>query len=143
ASGSGNHIFFGLTLLNVLVYAAMCIRERQSFAWHLLFASVVLLVCGLPGEWIRFLTPVMDRPHYIAACVAIYLLIYNVISRNPKVGFLGAVLVTLVVAVLFSAHNGAGHWAVQAGLAFLLLHSLGWVDVEHQGARATRIVTAM
>jgi hypothetical protein len=142
ASEGGNHIFFGLTLLNVVIYAAMCVRDRQSFAWHLLFASVVLLACGLPGEWIRVLTPVMDRPHYIAACVAIYLLMYNVMSRNPKIGFLGAILLTLVVAVLFSAHPGAGHWAVQAGLVFLLLHSLGWADEEHQGARATRIITA-
>jgi hypothetical protein len=142
ASEGGNDIFFGLTLLNVTIYAVMCFRNRQSFAWHLLFASVVLLACGLPGEWIRVFAPVMDRPHYIAACVAIYLLIYNVMSRNPKVGFLGAILVTLVVAVLFSAHNGAGHWAVQAGLVFLLLHSLGWADDEHQGTRATRIVAA-
>jgi hypothetical protein len=141
-SASGSHTFFGLTLLNVAVYAVMCYRDRHSFTWHLLFASVVLLACGLPGEWIRFLTPVMDRAHYIAACVAAYLLIYNVMSRSPKVGFLGAILVTLAVAVLFSAHNGAGHWAVQAGLVFLLLHSLGWVDSEHQGARATRILAA-
>ncbi len=142
-SETGSHLFFSLTLLNVVIYAVMCFRDRQSFAWHLLFASVVLLACGLPGEWIQVLTPMMDRPHYIAACVAIYLLIYNVMSRNPKVGFLGAILLTLVIAVLFSAHNGAGYWAVQAGLVFFLLHSLGWVDDEHSGARAMRIVTAV
>jgi hypothetical protein len=142
ATATGNHVFFGLTLLNVAIYAMMCYRDRQSFAWHLLFASVVLLACGIPSEWMRFLAPVIDRPHYIAACVAIYFLIYNVVSRNPKIGFLGAILVTLAVAVLFSAHNGAGHWAVQAGLVFLLLHSLGWVDDQHQGARATRILAA-
>ena len=142
ASEINSHLFFGLTLLNVVIYAAICFRNRQSFAWHLLFASVVLLACGLPGEWIQVLTPVVDRPHYIAGCVALYLLIYNVMSRNPKIGLIGAILVTLVMAVLFSPHKGAGHWAMQAGLVFFLLHSLGWVDDEHQGARATRIVVA-
>jgi hypothetical protein len=121
----------------------MCYRDRRSFAWHLLFASVVLLACGLPAECMQFLTPVMDRPHYIAACVALYLMVYNVASRNPKVGLLGAILVALAVGVLCSGHDAAVYWAVQSGLVFLLLHSLGWTDIEHQGARALRITAAM
>lgn len=140
ASESGNHIFFALTLLNAAIYAVLCFRDRHDFAGHLLFASVVLLVCGLPAEWIQFLTPVMDRPHYIGGCVVLYLMIYNVMSRDPKVGLLGAVLVALAVGVLFSKHDEAIHWAVQSGLGFLLLHSLGWVDLEHQGARAMRVM---
>lgn len=142
ASETGNDIFFGLTLLNTVIYAVLCFRKRDSFVWHLLFASIVLLVCGLPGEWIWFLTPIMDRPQYIGACLAIYLMIYNVMSRDPKVGLLGAILVALVVGVSFSRHDEAIHWAVQSGLGFLLLHSLGWADLEHQGARAVRLMAA-
>jgi hypothetical protein len=144
ASGTGNHIFFALTLLNVAIYGAMCLRDRHSFGWHLLFASAMLLVCGLPGEWIQVATPAVDRMHYIGACVALYLMVYAALSRNPKVGLLGSILVATIVLVMFSGHNIAAlHWAVQSGLVFLLLHSLGWADAEHQGARAFRIVAAI
>jgi hypothetical protein len=32
---------------------------------------------------------------------------------------------------------------VQSGLVFLLLHSLGWADGEHEGARTVRILAAL
>lgn len=142
ASESGNHIFFALALLNTAIYAAMCLRDRHSFAWHLLFASVVLLVCGLPAGWIRAVTPALDRAHCIGACVALSLMFYIMRSRNPKTGLLGSIVVALAVLTLFSGFDEAGYWAAQGGLVFLLLHSLRWLDKEHPGARALRILAA-
>ena len=69
-------------------------------------------------------------------------MLYNLMSRNPKAGILGSVLVTLLVGVLFSRHDSAIHWALQSGLVFPLLHSLRWDDAEHQGARAVRFIAA-
>ena len=106
-------------------------------------ASVVLLVCGLLVEWIHIVTPALERAHYIAAGTGVYLLCYILMSRDPKVGMLASILVATVVAVLFSKHGAAVHWAAQSGFVFLLLHSLGWADLEHPGARAVRAMAAM
>jgi len=144
ASQSGSRIFFALGLLNTFIYGVMCLRDRSHpFAWHLLFASVVLLVCGLPTEWIRLVTPALERAHYIAAGIGIYLLFYILMSRDPKIGMLGSILVATLVVVLFSKHDAALHWAAQSGFVFLLLHSLGWADLDHSGARAVRVIAAV
>jgi len=136
ASENGTKIFFTLTALNAVIYAAMSLRHREShFPRHLLFASIVLMVCGLPSEW---LAPHIGRGMLIGLGVGMYLLLYIGMSRNPKTGILGSVLVALTVATVFSRHNAAVHWALQSGLVFLLLHSLRWEDDEHQGARAVR-----
>jgi hypothetical protein len=141
ASESGTKIFFALTVLNAAVYAIMCLREREGhFARHLLFASVVMLVCGLPNEW---LTAHLDRGMVMGIGMGIYLMLYIGLSRNPKTGIFGSVLVALTVITFFSRYNAVGHWALQSGLVFLLLHSLRWEDSRHEGASAVRIVAAL
>jgi hypothetical protein len=127
-----------------VIYGAMYFfnRDVRLVVRHLLFASMVLSVCGMPLEWIHFLTPKFNRLDYIGAGFAVYSMLYAVLSRSPKVGILGSVLVLGIVAVLFSRHDAAIHWAVQSGLAFLLLHSLRWQDSEHQGAAAVRAMAA-
>src|SRR5581483_4672761 len=107
---------------------------------HLLFASLMLMVCGVPNEW---LMGSLTRQMLIGIGVGIYLLLYIGMSRDPKAGMLGCVLVALAVILGFSQHNGVFHWAVQSGLVFLLLHSLRWEDSEHEGARAVRILAAV
>jgi hypothetical protein len=143
-SENGTKIFFALTALNTAIYGAMCLRERDRyFARNLLFASLVMLMCGMPGEWIRFLTPALDRAHYVAAGMAGYLMFYIMQSRNPKMGILGSVIMATMVATVFQHHGAAIHWALQSGAVFLLLHSLRWVDAEHEGARAVRVLAAI
>jgi len=143
ASGNGTKVFFALTVLNAAIYGAMyvCNHDRR-LAQHLAFASVVMLVCGLPREWIYFLTPTLERQTYIGAGIGVYLMLYNLMSRNPKAGIFGSILVALIVGVLFSRHDSAIHWALQSGLVFLLLHSLRWDDAAHPGARAVRFMAA-
>jgi hypothetical protein len=149
ASESGTKIFFALTALNAAIYAIMCWRPRNwSFARHLLFASVVLLVCGLPNEWLVIHSSTghwqftLHREMLIRLGIAVYLMLYIVISRNPKAGMLGSALAAIMFASTIH-QDSAIHWAVQSGLVFLLLHSLRWEDSKHEGARAVRIVTAL
>jgi hypothetical protein len=142
-SENGTKIFFALTALNVVIYGVMFLRERDGYLAHnLLFAAVVMLICGMPVEWIRVVTPSLDRAHYVLGGIAVYLFSYIVPSRSPKTGILGSVLVAALVATAFQRHNAAVYWAVQSGLTFLLLHSLRWVDGEHEGARTVRILAA-
>jgi len=141
-SAGGTKIFFALTALNAAVYAAMCLHDRDwRFARHLLLASVVMLVCGLPNEWLR--TDLDHRHMLIGIGAAIYLMLYIGRSRNPKVGIFGSIFVALTVGVAFSRYDPAAfQWAVQSGLVFLLLHSLRWDDSKHEGAQAVRIMAA-
>jgi hypothetical protein len=143
ASESGNKIFFVLTMLNAAIYGGLCFFRRDNrLVPHLMAASIVLLVCALPGEWVRFATPDFQRGNYIAAGVALYFLIYTALSRNPKMGIFGSIAVMITVLVLFQGHAETIHWALQSGLVFLLLHSLLWDDARHEGARAVRIMAA-
>jgi hypothetical protein len=143
ASREGTKIFFTLTTLNAAIFGAMALLHRErKYARHLLFASVVLMVCGMPNEWIYFLTPNWERAHYVLAGIAVYLMLYAGLSRNPKLGILGAITVTTGVGILFEHYRDMPHWAVQSGLIFLLLHSLRWEDAKHEGARTVRAIGA-
>ncbi len=148
ASASGTKVFFALAALNTAVYGAMCLRERdRHFARHLLFASAVLMICGLPNEWLtirnHYFTLTLHRETLIQIGIGIFLMFYVVLSRNPKTGIFGSMLTVLVVASAFPRHDATVHWAVQSGLVFLLLHSLRWEDNEHQGARVVRSLAAV
>jgi hypothetical protein len=58
-------------------------------------------------------------------------------------GLLGSIATgSLILAVLWHFAN-AEHWALQGGLAFLLVHSLRWPDGEYPGAAITRRLAAM
>ncbi len=141
ASESGTKVFFALTGLNALLYAAMCLRPRDwPFARHLLVGAVAMLVCGVPAEW---LTPHVTRDLLIGIGIGAYLTLYIGMSRNPKIGVLGSMLVAIAVVTLFSRYNFVGHLAVQCGLVFLLLHSLRWEDAKHEGANIVRMVAAL
>lgn len=143
-SASGTKIFFALMALNTLIYSVMYLRNcDRNFVRHLLFASAVLLVCGLPSEWIRVITPSLQRATYIGVGAAVYLMLYAVLSRNPKVGIFGSMLMAFIVVNAFPRHESSVSWAVQCGLVFLLLHSLRWVDIEHQGAATVRVMAGV
>jgi hypothetical protein len=139
ASENGTKIFFALTALNVVIFGAMCLRERdRNFARHLLFAAVVMLVCGLPGQWIQFITPAWGRANYIFAGMAVYSMLYLGLSRNPKVGVFASIALLAGFLSVFGGDHGMIHWALQGSLVFLLAHSLRWDDAQHEGARAVR-----
>jgi hypothetical protein len=139
ASENGTKIFFALTALNVVIYAAMyLLNHDRKFVRHMAFAAVVMLVCGLPSEWIYFLTPTLEREHYVAAGIAVYLMLYTTLSRHPRAGIFGSIGLMAGILIFFQDHDGAFHWALQSGLVFLLVHSLRWDDAQHEGARAVR-----
>ena len=78
----------------------------------------------------------------IAGGAVIYFLICTSLSRNPKLGLLGGFLAAIAVGVWSQQLSGI-HWAVQTGLAYLLIHSLRWVDSEHRGATLLRWLGAL
>jgi len=145
---AANHaVFPALTILNIGCYLALFLKDRKNItALHLSLLSGATLVAGLakpieftPSSGIYSVNP----GKWLLICGTLYGLYWIVRSRNPKAGVWGA----LVVAIAFfglTPDDGFGlELAVQCGLVFLLLHSWRWVDAEHQGASAARILASV
>jgi hypothetical protein len=141
---SGNKVFVGLMLLNGLIYAGYWIVKADSrFVRHLLFASVVMIVAGLPVETLRWAGPHFDRGNYLAAAVAVYLVLCTIVIRDPRMGFLGGLVSGIATLAAMTRHPMAIHWAFQAALVFVLLHSLRWDDAAHAGSSLARRIVAV
>jgi hypothetical protein len=142
--GNGNRVFLLLTLLNALIYGGIRLYHRDHrLALHLVFISLVALIGGLPEDWGRSVVAEFSRAKCVGAGAAAYFLLCAALSRNPKLGLLGAVVAALVTGSLLGDGPNAIHWAAQAAMAFLLLHSLRWIDAEHQGASALRVIAGL
>jgi hypothetical protein len=61
--------------------------------------------------------------------------------QNPKLGVLGAIVLSSAIRAVLGQRANAEDWALQGGLVFLLLHSLRWNDVDHPGAGMMRRLT--
>lgn len=106
-------------------------------AGHLAYASAVLLIAGLPENWLPVAPHGATAGGCVAAGLAGYLLFWTAWLRNPKLAVAGAILFGIAIAVLSDGHLSA-NWALQGGFVFFLLHSLRWNDAEHAGAGAGR-----
>jgi hypothetical protein len=137
-------VFFTLSLLNALAYGAVAFVNRDNrIALHLLLVSVAALVAGLPSAWMPAMAPEFDRDKFLGAAALIYVLLGTTLSRNPKLAFLGVFAAAIAAGTMRGNHADAFHWAAQAGLTYLLLHSLRWRDHDHDGASAVRVLTAV
>jgi hypothetical protein len=130
-------VFLTLTVLNVGIYGGMYRQQRAPMVFHLLLISLVALIGGLPETWGLRLTAQFSREMAVGAGVALYLVTCAALSRNPKLGILGAITSGVVVGVLLQGAD-AVHWALQAGLVFLLLHSLRWSESREEGTGLVR-----
>ncbi len=134
----GSHVFVVLTLLDVATYAVITWRERKNkIALQLGLISLAALVAAVPVDWMMPHFAGFDRVKLIGMAATAYILLATSLSRNPKLGLLGAIAAACAAAMCKPEHNTA-HWAIQAGMAFFLAHSLRWRDYEHAGVAATR-----
>lgn len=140
ASQTGNEVFLVLTVLNAALCALVWFYDRQNrFALQLAFISLAALVGGCPESWARPAVTEFSRGKCLGAGAAGYFLLVAALSRNPMLGLFGALVSAVAVFNLMSPPDVAIHWAAQAGLVFLLIHSLRWNDAVHPGAYAVRI----
>jgi hypothetical protein len=139
-----NGVFLALTILNALIYGGICLRHRDNrLASHLLVISLAAIVGGLPEGWVRDFSPEFTRIKCIVAGVAAYFLFCSTMSRNPKLGILGALVSAAAGFFVLGNRPNNVHWAAQIGFAFLLLHSLRWFDKEQDGARVIRFLASL
>ncbi len=131
-------VFLALTGLNVALYGVIYRRYRSRVTLHLALISLVALLGGLPENWGQILTAHFTREKFLAGAVALYVLACASLVRNPKLGILGAMVAAGLVGAWTQPRPDTFHWAAQASLVYLLLHSLRWVDAEEQGAVVVR-----
>lgn len=103
-------------------------------------ASLALVVAGIPADWGRLLLTSFTRQHGVLLGWTLYLVLLALRSARPEAGLFGAIAVAADTGWL--AQEVSFHIAVQAGLVFLLIHSLRWRDAAHAGAKFLRSLTA-
>lgn len=137
-------LFLLLTALNLAAYVALSLRasaHTRATAKHLALASLALLVAGVPVEWGRLLLAGFRREHGLFAAWTFYLVLVALRSPRPQAGLIGAIAFGVDVGWL--SREAEVHFGLQAGLVFLLLHSLRWVDCQHTGAALLRWLAAI
>jgi hypothetical protein len=144
APENGNRTFLILTALNLAVYGGLRFYDRNHrLAGHLLYASILMLVAGLPEAWLQFVLTGLTGGRAVAFGLVAYLLFWTLRLRDPKLAVLGSLVLGCAVASLLRHHANALHWAFQSGFVFMLVHSLRWNDAKHPGAKVVRILTAV
>ena len=144
APESGNNTFLILTVLNMAAFGGLCLYERNLRpACHLLFASTLMFVAGLPETWLHIIAPGMTSAGAVASGMVVYLVLWTMLLRNPKLAIPVSFVLGCAVASVFESHTNAVHLGFQSGFAFLLLHSLRWNDAEHPGAKTVRALAGM
>lgn len=131
--------YLALMALNVAAFGVMrFLRGGNRLAGHLAYVSALLLIAGLPDNWIQMAIHGATALGCVAAGVTAYLIFWAAWLRNPALAVLGAILFGIAIAVVFDGHPNVVNWALQGGFVFFLLHSLRWNDAEHPGAGASR-----
>jgi len=143
AGAAGSHVFAALTLLNATAFALIALRDRQNkIALHLAMVSLATLIAGMPVDWLMPHFAGFNRARLIGASAIAYLLLATGMSRNPKLGLIGAIAAACG-GVMLHPESDTFDWAAQSGLVYFLLHSLRWHDCDHEGATMTRWIAAV
>jgi hypothetical protein len=136
-------MFEWLTGLNALLYGVIFLKGRSNrMAFHLMLLSLAALGLGVIKYFEAHLPPNVTVAKCILAFAMAYAGYWIVLSRQPKLGAMGAVIIGVGAALLFENSFEGPHFAVQAALIFLMLHSLLWNDDAHEGAKGARVFAA-
>ena len=113
-----------LTSLNTILFGAVAFKKREKLQLQLAFISAALMFGSLPLDWIP--SRLVDgREEALYAASFVYLLIRATLSRSAKAGVLGSLIAAFGI---WKCRTGVdpGYYAAQAGVIYVLLHSLKW-----------------
>ena len=133
-------VFRVLTVLNVIAFFAVFMKNRSFTALHLMLISAAALAAGLVGsvESAPVAIKSVDSAKWLLLFGVAYALYWIARSRNPKAGVFGGLIVAFSILTFVGDREVGLGLSVQCGLAFLLLHSFRWADEGHPGAGAAR-----
>jgi len=153
-SPGGRETFLILAALNLAGYGTVSLQDRSNrLARHLVVAAALLLVAGLPAGWlpaiatgsaqVPALGPGLAQIKCVAAGLMAYVILWTALRRSPQSALIGSIFFSAALMWVFRHHPGAGHWAIQSGFVFLLLHSLRWKDGEHPAGNLVRLTAGL
>jgi hypothetical protein len=141
---ANNKITLTLAALNAFAFGAVAVFGTQTrVARNLAIGSVLTVIAAIPHSWGGVIVPGFNPAKAVALAALAGLIIPALLSRNPKLGFLGACAAAAGVGSFVGLDGGGFHWAVQTGCVFLLLHSLRWLDWREASLPTARGLTAV
>jgi hypothetical protein len=145
AIGHYNTLFFlTLNALNALLYFAVYLRRRESsFLLQLALASFAVAVSATPlgNGWGPFRD--FQRADWMAGAMILFSVLEGIVIRTPRFSVAAGILLTVAAARLCVPFNQDPHLAVQIGLIWLLVHSLGWTEQVSPQASKLRYLAAL
>jgi len=143
ANEAGIVIFFALSFLNVLAYGtAFAWSDCRKTAIHLMLISIAASVAGMPESVGEHCFEYFSRGTCVQYSIASYMIAGAALSKNPKVGFIGAIVCGFTAVSLLS-RGFLPHGFFQGVFVYYLLHSLRWEDEKIPGAKGVRIFFAI
>jgi hypothetical protein len=141
---ANSKITLALAALNALAFGFVALFGTQTrVARNLMIGSVLTMIAAIPHNWGGVVVPGYSPAKAVAIAALVALIIPALVSRNPKLGFLGACALATGVGAFVGDEWRGFNWAVQAGCVFLLLHSLRWLDWREKGLPIARGITAV
>jgi hypothetical protein len=134
------YTYLALQVGNVVLFAMIALRTENRAAWQMLLLSAALVVAGMPeglGRRVGF-----SRVEFILGGLVFYFVLRAMFSSNVKLGLAGALAVALTPGFLLGEYPFF-HLAIQAGAAFLLVHSFRWDIPAEPGAAQLRALTVV
>ena len=128
----------GPAVLNALACGAIFFVRRDRFALHLCAVSVLL---GLAADSCHIRNVVrggMNLGEALWGGGLLYVVAWAVFSARPKLGIAGGICLGFGLAGFLRGTTVDLNFAVQAGLMFILLHSLRWSDSGSSDAANAR-----
>jgi len=140
---ANSKITLALAAFNILAFGFVALFGTQTrIARNLMLGSVLTMIAAIPHQWGGVVVPGYNPAKAVAIAALAGLIIPALLSRNPKLGFLGACALAAGVGGFVGDEWRGFNWAVQAGCVFLLLHSLRWLDWQEKGLPIARGLTA-
>ncbi|MEO5804491.1 MAG: hypothetical protein ABIR24_13275 [Verrucomicrobiota bacterium] len=137
-------ISVAITLANALIYGILGTKKQDRLAFHLCLISIALAVISLPEAWLSAIQFPILRDQLFRIGLFGYFSSLAVLSRNPKMGILGAIAAPIFFCAIFPKITEMGfHPIFQIAILFVLLHSLRWNDAEQTGTAPARNFAAL
>lgn len=142
APQAGEGVFLALTTLNIGIYFVLFVSRKAGSLLHFSLGSLVALLGGLPEAWTAGWLPQSASDHLLSGAIVIYTLAWLGTTRSPKLALCASLLASLFAGTALNRTDSV-HWAIQAGLVYLLLHSFRWNDSTETGEVPVRRVAAL
>jgi hypothetical protein len=136
------YMWLALCGANILVYLAIYARRRSRLAANMILVSAALMLAGAPEFLSRAFFGDFDRARFVLTAGGFYVVMRALVSRSPVLGFVGALAIA-ALPVFFLNKYPFVHLAIQAGGAFLLLHSFRWNQPIPQDASQLRTLVCI